>query len=175
MRYYIAAQVWTKGDMCTLNRQIRGQLRKTRFHDGASSTARLYLPRRLGGRGIPLLEEVYCFIILGLVEYLGNCPDEIGERLWRCMYALETDRPGRRRQTVIGKARHVLSQIGLAEHFQVDERGLQLREDDPDRRASEYKAQVKRHFQAKAEADLSSQVVHGRYYNLLKEPYRTLG
>eukprot|EP00794_Sanderia_malayensis_P021421 gene21421-biopygen13239 len=169
MRYYIAAQVWTKGDMCTLDRQIRGQLRNTRYHDGASSTVRLYLPRRLGGRGIPLLEEVYCITILGLVDYLGKCLDGFGEQLWRCMYALETDRPGRRRQTVIGKARHVLSQLGLADDYLVEKQGLQLRRDDPDRKVSEYKAQIKRHFQAKAETELTGHVVHGRFYNLLKD------
>eukprot|EP00794_Sanderia_malayensis_P009458 gene9458-biopygen7807 len=169
MRYYIAAQVWTKGDMCTVDRQIRGQLRKTRYHDGSSSIARLYLPRRLGGRGMPLLEEVYCITILGLVDYLGKCSDEFGERLWRCMYALETDRPGRRRQTVIGKARHVLSQVGLADDFLVDERGLQLRRNAQDRSVTEYKAQIKRHFQAKAETELSSHVVHGRFRNLIKD------
>eukprot|EP00794_Sanderia_malayensis_P021443 gene21443-biopygen421 len=128
MRYYIAAQVWTKGDMCTLDRQIRG-----------------------------------------LVDYLGKCLDGFGEQLWRCMYALETDRPGRRRQTVIGKARHVLSQLGLADDYLVEKQGLQLRRDDPDRKVSEYKAQIKRHFQAKAETELTGHVVHGRFYNLLKD------
>eukprot|EP00794_Sanderia_malayensis_P010109 gene10109-biopygen8304 len=44
MLYYIAAQVWTKGDLCTPDRQIGGQLRKARYHDDASSTVQLYLP-----------------------------------------------------------------------------------------------------------------------------------
>eukprot|EP00794_Sanderia_malayensis_P004132 gene4132-biopygen2593 len=89
--------------------------------------------------------------------------------LWQCLFALEINRPGRRRQTVIGKARQVLAQLDLTAQFLVDDQGLHLRGDNSDQQAPEYKSHVRNYFQTRAEKTLSSHMVHRRYNQLLQD------
>eukprot|EP00794_Sanderia_malayensis_P011635 gene11635-biopygen9304 len=156
-----------KGDICTLDRQLRGQLRKARYIDGAAATVRHYLPRKLGGRGRPLLEELYFNTILGLVSYLGQPVDEFGKMLRQCLLAF--DRPGHRHQTVIGKARQVFTQLDLTAQFIVDEQGLHPPGDTSGHHRAEYKTHVRNYFQTRTEKTLSSHTVNARYYHLLQD------
>ena len=77
LRYSAAFIDWTKEELKELDRKTRKYLTIYNSLHPRDSVAGLYLPRKLGGRGLCLVEDCVELARLGLLNYIARSEEEL--------------------------------------------------------------------------------------------------
>ena len=89
-RYYLATGLWTNNQAeIKLERRVRSKLSESGFHYRTRALERLYLPRRLGGRGLKSMSQTHDAVILALASYCQTATDPLPKRIWEAAWDLD--------------------------------------------------------------------------------------
>ena len=108
LRYHFTARVFKRNKtQKILERGVHNLCRRVGYMEMGDSTSRLHISRKLGGRGIRSLLEVFDATTVSLVAYILTCDDPLVTAIRMVL----TDSEGKGEATVLREGRNVLAKL----------------------------------------------------------------